>query len=405
MLIVKKFGGTSIADKDKIFNVAKRCIEDYKNGHDVVIVLSAMGKQTDHLLEQAYAINPKAPKREMDMLLTTGEQTSVALMAMAMHALGVPAISLNAYQVAMRTNSTYGNAKIRRIDRDRIRRELETKKIVIVTGFQGVNRFEDYTTLGRGGSDTTAVALAASLHADRCEIYTDVDGVYTADPRVVPDARKMSEITYDEMLELASLGAGVLHNRSVEMAKKYGVPLVVRSSLNMSEGTVIKEEVKMEKMIVSGVVSDKNTARIAVIGLKDKPGVAFKLFHHLARYDINVDVILQSVGRDGTKDISFTVSKDKVDEAVEIIERHRTGSLQYQKIDVEETVAKVSIVGAGMNSHAGVAAKMFEALYDVGVNIKMISTSEIRVTVLIDEQYIEKAIRAVHDKFSLSDSH
>ena len=337
------------------------------------------------------------------MLLTTGEQTSVALMAMALNSLGVPAISLNAFQVVMHTSSVYSSSKIKRIDADRIQREIEMKKIVVITGFQGVNRYNDYTTLGRGGSDTTAVALAAALHADKCEIFTDVDGIYTADPRMVPDASKMSEITYDEMLELASLGAGVLHNRSVEMAKKYGVPLVVRSSLNNSEGTVIKEEVKMEKLAVRGVVSDKNTARIAVIGLKDIPGVAFKLFNHLARYDINVDVILQSVGRDGTKDISFTVAKDKVDEAVEIIERHRTGSLQYQSLDVEKSVAKISVVGAGMNSHAGVAAKMFEALYDVGVNIKMISTSEIRVTVLIDDQHIEKSLKAVHDKFTLSE--
>ncbi|HHX55340.1 MAG TPA: aspartate kinase [Clostridiales bacterium] len=403
MLIVKKFGGTSVADKERIFNVAQRCAEDYKEGNDVVIILSAMGKETDRLLDLAKEINPDAPKREMDMLLTTGEQTSVALMAMAFNALGVPAISLNAFQVAMHTSSTYSNSKIKRIDADRIRRELEMRKIVIVTGFQGINRYGDYTTLGRGGSDTTAVAIAAALHADRCEIFTDVDGVYTADPRVVSDASKMSEITYDEMLELASLGAGVLHNRSVEMAKKYGVQLIVRSSLNKSEGTIIKEEVRMEKLAVRGVVSDKNAARIAVIGLKDIPGVAFKLFNHLARYDINVDIILQSVGRDGTKDISFTVAKDKVDEAVEIIERHRTGSLQYQTLDVEKSVAKISVVGAGMNSHAGVAAKMFEALYDVGVNIKMISTSEIRVTVLIDDQYIDKSLKAVHEKFALSD--
>ena len=404
MLIVKKFGGSSVADKDKILNVANRCLEDYREGNDIIVVLSAMGKQTDTLLEMANSINPRATKREMDMLLTTGEQTSVALLAMALQSLGVPAISLNAFQVAMRTNSTHSNAKIKRIETDRIERELEQRKVVIITGFQGVNRYQDYTTLGRGGSDTTAVAIAASLHADKCEIYTDVEGVYTSDPRIVPNASKMSEITYDEMLELASLGAGVLHNRSVEMAKKYGVPLVVRSSLNKSEGTVVKEEVRMEKLAVRGVVSDKNTARIAVIGLKDIPGVAFKLFNHLARYDINVDIILQSVGRDGTKDISFTVSKDNVDEALEIIERHRTGSLQYQKIDVERSVAKVSIVGAGMNSHAGVAAKMFEALYDVGVNIKMISTSEIRVTVLIDDEHIEKAVKAVHDKFALSET-
>lgn len=403
MLIVKKFGGTSVADKERIFNVAKRCIEDHKNGNEVVVVLSAMGKQTDVLLAQAKEINPNASKRELDMLLTTGEQTSVALMAMAMDALGVPAISLNAFQVAMHTTSTYGNSRLKRIDTDRIKHELSNKKIVIITGFQGINKYEDYTTLGRGGSDTTAVALAAALQADACEIYTDVNGVYTADPRIVKNAKKIDEITYDEMLELATLGAGVLHNRSVEMAKKYGVQLVVRSSLNMSEGTVVKEEVKMEKMLVSGVASDKNAARIAVIGLEDQPGVAFKLFNHLAKYNINVDIILQSVGRDGTKDISFTVDEGNVDEAVDILERHGSGSLKCQKIDVERKVAKVSVVGAGMMSNAGVAAKMFEALYDVGVNIKMISTSEIRVTVLIDEEYVEKAMNAVHDKFTLGE--
>jgi aspartate kinase len=402
MLIVKKFGGTSVADKERIFNVARRCIEDYKKGNEVVVVLSAMGKQTDVLLDQARDINPNASKRELDMLLTTGEQISVALMSMAMGSLGVPAISLNAFQVAMHTTSVYGNARLKKIDVDRIRSELANNKIVIVTGFQGINHFDDYTTLGRGGSDTTAVALAAALNADACEIYTDVDGVYTADPRVVKNARKINEITYDEMLELATLGAGVLHNRSVEMAKKYGVQLVVRSSLNTSEGTVVKEEVKMEKMLVSGVASDKNTARIAVIGLEDQPGVAFKLFNHLAKYNINVDIILQSVGRDGTKDISFTVSEDSADEAVEIIKRH-SESIKCQKVDVEKSVSKVSIVGAGMMSNAGVAAKMFEALYDVGVNIKMISTSEIRVTVLIDEIHTEKAMNAVHEAFSLAE--
>ncbi len=399
MLIVKKFGGTSVADKERIFNVARRCIEDYHKGHDIVVVLSAMGKQTDVLLAQARDINPNPSKREIDMLLVTGEQISVALMAMALDALGVPAISLNAYQVAMHTTSVYGNAKLKRIDTERIQNELTNRRIVLVTGFQGVNKYDDYTTLGRGGSDTTAVALAAALHADACEIFTDVDGVYTADPRIVKTARKLNEITYDEMLEMASLGAGVLHNRSVEMAKKYGVQLVVRSSLNKAEGTLVKEEVKMEKMLVSGVACDKNTARIAVIGLEDQPGVAFKLFHHLARHNINVDIILQSVGRDGTKDISFTVMEDDLEEAIAILERHREGSLKCQKLDVERDVAKVSIVGAGMMSNSGVAAMMFEALYDVGVNIKMISTSEIRVTVLIDEKYVEKAMNAVHDKF------
>lgn len=401
MLIVKKFGGTSVANKERMYNVANRCIEDYKKGNDVVVVLSAMGKYTDELVDMAKDMNPNPPKREMDMLYTIGEQMSVALMGMVMNNLGVPAISLNAFQVAMHTTSVYGNARLKRIDSERIRNELDQRKIVIVTGFQGINKYDDYTTLGRGGSDTTAVALAAALNADACEIYTDVDGVYTADPRKVPNARKLEQITYDEMLELATLGAGVLHNRSVELAKKQGVQLVVRSSLNTSEGTVVKEDTKMEKMLVSGVAADKDAARVALIGLKDEPGVAFRLFNHLARHNINVDMILQSVGRDSTKDISFTVAVDNADEAVEIIERHFH---EYDKIDVEKNVAKVSIVGAGMMSNAGVAAKMFEALYDEGINIKMISTSEIRVSVLIDEKYTEKAMNAVHDKFGLGDN-
>ena len=400
MLIVKKFGGTSVANKERMYNVANRCIEDYKKGNDVVVVLSAMGKYTDELIDMAKDMNPNPPKREMDMLYTIGEQMSVALMSMVMNNLGVPAISLNAFQVAMHTTSVYGNARLKRIDSERIRTELDQRKIVIVTGFQGINKFDDYTTLGRGGSDTTAVALAAALNADACEIYTDVDGVFTADPRKVPTAKKIDQITYDEMLELATLGAGVLHNRSVALAKKQGVQLVVRSSLNTSEGTIVKEDAKMEKMLVSGVAADKDTARIALIGLKDEPGVAFRLFNHLARHNFNVDMILLSVGRDATKDISFTVSVDNADEAVEIVERHFH---EYEKIDVDKDVAKVSIVGAGMQSNAGVAAKMFECLYDEAINIKMISTSEIRVSVLIDEKYTEKAMNAVHDKFGLGD--
>ena len=347
-------------------------------------------------------INPTPSKRELDMLVTTGEQVSVSLMAMAMGSLGVPAISLNAFQVAMHTTHRYGNAQLKRIDTDRIRNELEQRKIVLVTGFQGIDKFDNVTTLGRGGSDTTAVALAAALNADACEIYTDVDGVYTADPRYVKKARKLDEITYDEMLDLASLGAGVLHNRSVEMAKKYGVQLVVRSSLNNNEGTIVREEVNMEKMLVSGVAADKNATRIAVIGLKDEPGIAFHLFNALAKYNINVDIILQSVGRNGTKDISFTVAEDEADEAVAIIQKSFPKS-EYNKIDEEKDVAKISIVGAEMMTHPGVAASMFEALYDAGVNIKMISTSEIRVTVLIDEKYTERALNAVHDKFALGD--
>lgn len=402
MLIVKKFGGSSVANKERIFRVAERCIEEYKKGNDVVVVLSAMGDTTDELLAKAADINPNAPKRELDMLLTTGEQVSVSLMAMAMHTLGVPAVSLNAYQVMMHSTSRYGNARFKRIDSERIRHELDSRKIVIVTGFQGVNKYDDYTTLGRGGSDTTAVALAAALRADACEIYTDVDGVYTADPRVVKNARKLKEITYDEMLELATSGAKVLHNRSVEMAKKYGVQLVVRSSLNLEEGTTVKEVAKMEKMLISGVAGDKNTARISVLGVSDQPGVAFKIFHTLAKNNINVDIILQSVGREGSKDISFTVSQEDLKPALAILEEYQE-PMTIREIKWEDTVAKISIVGAGMMSNPGVAAKLFESLYNNGININMISTSEIRITVLIDEKEIDKAMQAVHDGFGLGD--
>ena len=323
MLIVKKFGGSSVANKERIFNVAKRCIEDYRAGHDVVVVLSAMGDTTDDLIALANTINPNAKKRELDMLLTTGEQVSVSLMAMAMQALDVPAVSLNAFQVMMHSTSRYGNARFKRVDTERIMHELDSRKIVIVTGFQGVNKYDDITTLGRGGSDTTAVALAAVLHADKCEIYTDVDGVFTADPRVVKTAKKLDAVTYDEMLELASLGAKVLHNRSVEMAKKYNVELVVRSSLNRSEGTVVKEGANMEKLLVTGVAADKDTVRISVIGLEDKPGTAFAVFNTLAANNINVDIILQSVGREGTKDISFTVASDDLEHAIEVLNANK----------------------------------------------------------------------------------
>lgn len=402
MLIVKKFGGSSVANAERIFNVARRCIADYKKGHDVVVVLSAMGDTTDELLALAKSINPDASKREMDMLLTTGEQVSVALMAMAMQALDVPAVSLNAFQVKMNCTSRYSNARFKRIDTERITNELDARKIVIVTGFQGVNKHEDYATLGRGGSDTTAVALAAALHADKCEIYTDVDGVFTADPRVVPNARKLNEITYDEMLELATSGAKVLHNRSVEMAKKYGVQMVVRSSLNESEGTTVKEVVKMEKMLITGVAADKNTARISVIGVEDRPGVAFKIFHRLAKNNINIDIILQSVGRGGTKDISFTVSQDDLKDAIAVLEENKE-SLTIKEIQYNENVAKVAIVGAGMMSNPGVASQMFEALFNYGININMISTSEIRITVLIPEKDVDKAVQAIHDKFALGE--
>lgn len=400
MLIVKKFGGSSVADRERIFNVAERCVEEYKKGNDVIVVLSAMGDTTDELIAKAKEINPNASRREMDMLLTTGEQVSVSLMAMAISSMGIPAVSLNAFQVGMHCTSAYGNARFKRVDADRIRHELEYRKIVIITGFQGVNKYEDYVTLGRGGSDTTAVAIAAALHADACEVYTDVDGVYTADPRIVKNARKLESISYDEMLELASLGAKVLHNRSVEMAKKYGVQLIVRSSLNRSEGTVVKEVAKMEKMLISGVASDKNTSRVSVIGVQDKPGVAFKIFNTLAKKGINVDIILQSVGRGGTKDISFTVSQEDLNDTLKTLEENKE-SLTIQEIKHKDNVAKISIVGAGMMSNPGVAAKMFESLFNAQVNISMISTSEVRITVLIDENDVERAMVAVHDGFGL----
>lgn len=402
MLIVKKFGGTSVGDKDRIMNVARRCAEDFKKGNDIVLVLSAMGKTTDELIAKAKEIHPDPPKRELDMLLTTGEQVSVAMMAMAFDTMDIPAVSLNAFQVRMHTTRVHGNARLKRIDTDRIMHELEHRRIVIVTGFQGVNKYDNYTTLGRGGSDTTAVALAAALHADACEIYTDVDGVYTADPRIVPKARKLEEITYDEMLDLATLGAGVLHNRSVEMAKKYGVQLVVRSSLNDHEGTIVKEETSVERMLISGVALDKNTARISVIGLKDEPGMAFRLFNMLAKEGINVDVILQSIGRENSKDISFTISRDEADEAVKIIEANKA-RIGCTGISCNKEVVKVSIVGAGMMSNPGVAAKMFEALFNENININMISTSEIRITVLINEKDAERAVNAVHDAFGLEE--
>ncbi len=403
MLIVKKFGGTSVANKERIFNVAKRCIADYEKGHDVVVVLSAMGKYTDELIAKAKEINPNPPKREMDMLFTIGEQMSVALMSMAMDTLGVRSVSLNAFQVKMHTTKSHGNARLKRIDTDRIRQELEDRKIVIVTGFQGVNKFDDYTTLGRGGSDTTAVALAAALHADACEIFTDVDGVYTADPRLVPTARKLHAITYDEMLDLASLGAGVLHNRSVEMAKKYGVQLVVRSSLNESEGTVVKEVVKnVERMIISGVALDKNADRISVFGLPDVPGTVFKLFNTLAKANINVDIIIQSAGRDGTKDVSFTVSADNLDEAMALLEE-RKEYLDFERVECDRDIVKLSVVGAGMMSNPGVAAKVFECLYNINVNIMTIATSEIRITVIIPAKDAVAAMNAVHDAFGLAE--
>jgi aspartate kinase len=402
VLIVQKFGGSSVANTERIFNVAQRIAETYKEGNEVVVVLSAQGDTTDDLIAKAKEISSKPTKREMDMLLSTGEQQSVALMAMALSELGLPAISLNAYQVGMMTTSAYMNARLKKIKPDRIRRELDRKNIVLVTGFQGMNRFDDITTLGRGGSDTTAVAIAAALHADKCEIYTDVEGVYTADPRIVKSARKMDEITYDEMLELASLGARVLHNRSVELAKKYNVELVVRSSLSRAEGTVVKEVCKMERMLISGVAGDDEIARVSLIGIEDTPGKAFDIFATLAKKGINVDIILQSIGRDGMKDISFTVAETALADVKEIVATHmdRWG---LTDVDYNENLAKVSVVGAGMVANAGVASKMFEAMYDSNINIHMISTSEIKISILIDKKDMHKAMNAIHDAFQLVD--
>lgn len=402
MLIVQKFGGSSVANAERVMNVAKRIAETYKEGNDVVVVLSAQGDTTDDLIAKAKEISNKPTKREMDMLLSTGEQQSVALMAMALAELGYPATSLNAYQVGMATTSAYMNARLKRIKPDRIRRELDRKNIVIVTGFQGMNRFDDITTLGRGGSDTTAVAIAAALHADKCEIYTDVEGVYTADPRVVKNAKKIDEITYDEMLELASLGARVLHNRSVELAKKYNVELVVRSSLSKANGTVVKEVCKMERMLISGVAGDDEIARVSLIGIEDTPGKAFDIFTTLAKKNINVDIILQSIGRGGTKDISFTVADTCLAEVKEIISTHmdRWG---VKDVDYNENLAKVSIVGGGMVADAGVASKMFEAMYNSNINIHMISTSEIKISVLIDKKDMHKAMNSIHDAFQIID--
>lgn len=401
MLIVQKYGGSSVANAERVFNVAKRIMRTRMEGNDVVVVLSAQGKTTDGLIAKAKEINAKPSRREMDMLLSTGEQQSVALMAMAISAIGGRAVSLNAAQVGIETTNTYSNARIRHINTERIENELDEGSIVLVTGFQGVNAIGDTTTLGRGGSDTSAVALAAALNADMCEIYTDVEGVYTADPRVVPDAVKLDEISYDEMLELASLGAKVLHSRSVEVAKKYNVKLVVRSSMSEAEGTEVKEDVKMERMLVSGVAADKKVSRISIMGINDEPGKAFEVFSLMAKEKVSVDIILQSTGADGKQNISFTIGEDDLDIALKALEKNKE-RLTAREIVHDENTAKLSIVGAGMATNPGVAAMFFEAMYDTGVNIQMISTSEIKITVLIAKDDVDAAMVAVHDKFKMA---
>lgn len=397
-LIVQKFGGSSVANAERVMNVAKIVTDTYAQGNDVVVVVSAQGDTTDDLIAKAEEINSRASKRERDMLLAAGEQISISLLAMAIEKLGYPAVSLLGWQAGFQTTSSHTSARIKRVEASRIRRELDQKKIVVVAGFQGITKFDDITTLGRGGSDTSAVAIAAAMHADLCQIFTDVEGVYTADPRKVENAKKLAEISYDEMLELATLGAQVLNNRSVEMAKKYSIELEVLSSMKRASGTIVKEKTKMEKMLISGVAKDTDVTRISVTGIPNEPGLAFKIFSKLSAKDINVDIILQSIGHDGKKDISFTVNKTRGVEAVECLKEY-IENIGAKEILVDDNVAKISIVGAGMESHAGVATKMFEALYDSQINIQMISTSEIKVSVLIDAENADKAVKAIHAKF------
>ena len=397
-LIVQKFGGSSVKDAEHIINVADIVTKAYDNGNNIVVVVSAQGDTTDDLLAKAAEINTKASKREMDMLLSTGEQISASLLAMAIEKLGYPVKSLTGWQAGFVTDTTHSNSRIKRIEKERLLNEIDKKNIVIVTGFQGVNMYDDITTLGRGGSDTSAVAIAAVLHADICQIYTDVDGVYTTDPRIVPNARKLDEISFDEMLELSSQGAQILHTRSVEMAKKYSVNLEVLSSITKKPGTKIKEETTVEKLLIKGIAKDENIARLSIIGIDDTPGIAFKIFSQLAARKINVDIILQSVGRDNKRDISFTVDASQKDDAMEVLENMK-GILNPISMMADEEVAKVSIVGAGMITNPGIAAGMFEALADMGINIQMISTSEIKISVLIDKKDTKKAVTAIHDKF------
>ena len=397
-LIVQKFGGSSVRDAQRIRNVAGIIAETHLEGNDVLVVLSAQGDTTDDLIAKAEEINSHPSKREMDMLLSTGEQISVALCAMALESMGLPCVSLTAWQVGIQTTAVHGDARIKRIDSERVQAELDQHRIVLITGFQGMDRAGDVTTLGRGGSDTSAVALAAAFRAKLCQIYTDVDGVYTADPRIVPNARHLDEITYDEMLELASQGAGVLHNRSVELAKKFRVDLEVLSSLERKPGTKVKEVTKVEKTTIAGVAKDTSIARIALIGLRHNPGVAFQVFDLLSKHNINVDLILQSIGREDSKDISFTVHEKDLEDAQEILTENQE-VLCFDHIEVDGNIGKVSIVGAGLMTNCGMAARMFEALYEAGINIQMINTSEIRVSVLLDEGDVDRAVRAIHAKF------
>ncbi|MDP8263458.1 MAG: aspartate kinase [Candidatus Ancaeobacter aquaticus] len=403
MLVVQKYGGTSVGSTDKIMNVARRIIKSKKSGNDVIVVVSAMSGQTDKLINMAHDITDDPREREMDMLVSTGEQVSMSLLAMCVHELGDEAISFTGSQVGIVTDSTHTKAKIRRvIGMDKVKAELKKGKIVIVAGFQGVDYKKNITTLGRGGSDTTAVALAAVLKADQCEIYTDVDGVYTTDPRLVKDARKLGVISYDEMLELASLGAKVMHSRSIEMAKKYGVVIHVRSSFNDNLGTLIKEEdALMENIMVRGVALNRNEAKLTILHVPDKPGIAARIFKIISENNINIDMIIQNVSERGFTDISFTVLKTDLRKTYKVLEV-LVKKIGARGLSHDEDMVKLSVVGVGMRSHAGIAAAMFEALASKKVNIDMISTSEIKISCVIHRKDAEKAVKAIHDKFGLA---
>ena len=397
-LIVQKFGGTSVKDRSRIFNVARIVANTRNAGNEVVVVVSAQGDTTDDLIAKAAEITGNPSSRELDMLLATGEQISISLLAMALQEIGVSAVSLTGWQAGFVTDRAYSRARIKRLDTERVESELARNRVVVVAGFQGLNRSDDITTLGRGGSDTSAVALAAALHADRCQIFTDVEGVYTADPRKIPKATRLKEITFDEMLELASLGAQVLNNRSVELAKKYGVELEVLSSINPIPGTIVKEETKVEGMLIKGVAKDDNVAVISILGVPDVPGMSFKVFSLLAQRNINVDIILQSSGDAGKKDLIFTVPLGDAESAMAVLKEHRN-RFGGGEITVNKDCAKVSVVGAGMQSHPGVASHMFEALGGQNINIHMISTSEIKISVIIDKADADRAVAAIHDAF------
>ncbi|MDX9703783.1 MAG: aspartate kinase [Candidatus Auribacterota bacterium] len=400
-LIVQKYGGTSVGDIEKVINVAKRVIETKRKGNKVVVVVSAMGKTTDHLIAMAKQVSKNPSDRELDMLVSTGEQISVSLLAMAIHELGEGAISLTGGQVGIFTDTVHTKARILEIKADKMLEELNNNKIVVVAGFQGITIKNEITTLGRGGSDTTAVALAAALKADLCEIYTDVDGVYTADPRIVKNARKLNEITHEEMLELASLGAKVLHARSVEFANKYSVPLCVRSSYNTSEGTyIVKEMDVMEEPVIRGVTVDTSEAKLTLLRVPDQPGVAARLFNKVAQKNINIDMIIQNVSEHGHTDISFTLNRNDISRIKPLLDE-LVSELEASEVTIDESIGKLSVVGIGMRSHCGVAARMFSALAKANINISMISTSEIKISCVIAEKDASKAAQVLHDEFEL----